>query len=318
MAKVSGALTTYQKVGTREDLWDKITDISPSETPVLNLLGRRNVTAEQWSWLTDKLPAPDRNNARVDGFELERRLITQPARVFNTTQISSQDATVSGSAGATTAAGRASEMGRAMTRASRSLKTDMEAIALSLQARNDGEDDGAPTARRTRSILHFITTNVRLGVGGAVPTSPTAAATAGTPRDFTRDMLRQSMTAAFKSGARPRYLVCGPENRVKVSGFTAVNPQVRQEVDADELKLGGVTVVATDFGGLTVVPALNIEERNAVLLDNQYARIAFQRAPVQSEMAKIGDAETRMIVTEWGIQVDNADAHARISDLTEV
>jgi hypothetical protein len=51
------------------------------------------------------------------------------------------------------------------------------------------------------------------------------------------------------------------------------------------------------------------------LLDPEYARIGFYRNFTQKPLGVIGDAETRMILAEWGLQVDNEKAHGAIFDL---
>jgi hypothetical protein len=44
--------------------------------------------------------------------------------------------------------------------------------------------------------------------------------------------------------------------------------------------------------------------------------VAFYRNFAQTEIAKIGDADTRMLTAEWGLEVSNEAAHAAIFDLT--
>jgi hypothetical protein len=75
-------------------------------------------------------------------------------------------------------------------------------------------------------------------------------------------------------------------------------------------------VYASDFGDIKVVPTRFNRERTALLLDPEYAKVAFFRNFQQEEIAKIGDADTRMIVAEWGLEVSNEAAHAAIYDLT--
>ena len=53
-----------------------------------------------------------------------------------------------------------------------------------------------------------------------------------------------------------------------------------------------------------------------LLLDPEYARLAFFRNFRQYPIAKIGDAESRMIVVEWGTQVDNGLAHIVFNGIT--
>ena len=76
-------------------------------------------------------------------------------RQNNVTQISERDATVSGTQEESDAAGKGSEMAHQMALASKVLKSDMETILCSRQARNDGNDTG-PTARTTEAFSHWV------------------------------------------------------------------------------------------------------------------------------------------------------------------
>jgi DNA-directed RNA polymerase subunit F len=51
------------------------------------------------------------------------------------------------------------------------------------------------------------------------------------------------------------------------------------------------------------------------MLDPQYARVAYLRPFHSWEPGKIGSADTRVIEVEWGLQVDNEKAHAKIADV---
>ena len=90
--KVKNAFTTYSAQGNREDLSDKIYNIDPFDTPVVSMAARRTVKNRQFDWQTENLPVVDLANARVEGFELDRRAPTPTIRRSNVTQISSRDA----------------------------------------------------------------------------------------------------------------------------------------------------------------------------------------------------------------------------------
>jgi hypothetical protein len=53
-----------------------------------------------------------------------------------------------------------------------------------------------------------------------------------------------------------------------------------------------------------------------LMLDTEYARFAFYRNFGQSNIAKIGDAETKLLTVEWGTQVDNGLAHIVFNGIT--
>ena len=311
MAKVTNAFDTYTAKGNREDLSNIIYNISPTDTPIMSSIGRRNITNVTFDWQTEALPNVDTANAYEEGFELSRSAATATVRVSNIAQISKRDATVTGSQQAANAAGKADEMARQMSISAKALKRDMESIMSQNQAKVVGN---VTTPRKTRALEHWLTTNVTRGATGAAAASDTAAMTDGTQRAFQEPLLKAILQTAYTNGAEPSIIVVGPVNKVKLSDFTG-RSQARQNVSATTIQQA-VSVYASDFGDLKVVPSRFTRERTALLLDPEYAKVAFYRNFQQTEIAKIGDADTRMITAEWGLEVSNEAAHAAIFDLT--
>ena len=311
MAKVTNAFDTYTAKGNREDLSNIIYNISPTDTPIMSSIGRRNITNVTFDWQTEALPNVDTANAYEEGFELSRSAATATVRVTNIAQISKRDATVTGSQQAANAAGKADEMARQMSISAKALKRDMEAIMSQNQAKVVGN---VTTPRKTRALEHWLTTNVTRGATGAAAASDTAAMTDGTQRAFQEPLLKAILQTAYTNGAEPSIIVVGPVNKVKLSDFTG-RSQARQNVSATTIQQA-VSVYASDFGDLKVVPSRFTRERTALLLDPDYAKVAFYRNFQQTEIAKIGDADTRMLTAEWGLEVSNEAAHAAIFDLT--
>lgn len=311
MAKVTNAFETYQAKGNREDLSNIIYNISPTDTPIMTAIGRRNVSNVTFDWQTESLPAVDAANAMEEGFELSRSTSTATVRQNNVSQISKRDATVSGSQQSANSAGRADEMAHQMAMASKALKRDMETILSGKQAKNAG---ASGTARTTRGIEHWITTNASRGTSGAAAASDTAAMTDGTQRAFTETLLKSVLQTAYTNGAEPTVIVVGPVNKMKISDFTG-RSSARQNVAAERIQQA-VTVYASDFGDLKVVPSRFSRERTALLLDPEFAKVAFYRNFQTTDMAKVGDADTKMVLAEWGLEMSNEAAHAAVFDLT--
>ncbi len=311
MAKVTNAFETYQAKGNREDLSNIIYNISPTDTPIMSAIGRRNVSNVTFDWQTEALPAVDSANAMEEGFELSRTAATATVRQSNVTQISKRDATVSGSQQSANSAGRADEMAHQMAISSKALKRDIETILSGKQAKNAGSSG---TARTTRSLEHWLSTNASRGSGGAAAVSETAAMTDGTQRAFTETLLKNVLQTAYTNGAEPTVIVVGPVNKMKLSDFTG-RSSARQNVSAERIQQA-VTVYASDFGDLKVVPSRFSRERTALLLDPEYAKVAFYRNFQTQDIAKVGDADTKMILAEWGLEMSNEAAHAAVFDLT--
>lgn len=320
MAKVAQAFTTYNAQANREDLSNAIYNIDPFDTPVMSAARRRNAKARTFDWQTENLPTVDTNNAQVEGFELERTASQPTIRLSNVTQISKRDATVTGSQEASDPAGKSSEMGHQMALKSKVLKSDMEAIACSRQARNDGDD---ATARRTESIPHWIARGRdRNNVQGAavvgvkdsatapLPISATgafAAVPGGEQTALTEKSVNDAMEIAYNNGANPSLLILPPGIRRTVSTFKG-RDTTQVMVGKTEV-IATVDVIATDFGRIKVIPSRWLPSDIGLLIDPQYLAFAFFRNFRQFPLAKIGDAETRCILSEWGIEMRNPMAH---------
>jgi hypothetical protein len=319
MPQIAGAFTTYQAKANREDLSNSIYNIDPFDTPIMSLSRRRNAKNRSFDWQTENLPNVDPNNAQIEGFQLVASVGTPTVRLTNVTQISKRDATVSGSQEASDAAGKGSEMGHQMALASKVLKSDMETIMSSRQARNDGADPGTP--RNTEAICHWIArAKDRTGaVNGAIApgtitagvpvlsTDPFPAIIAGSQVALTETMVNDSMQKAYTNGAHPDKLILPPAIRRTVSTFKGRSATMVQ-VGSTEV-VSTVDVIATDFGRVMVMPSLWMPSDTGLLLDPDFLATAFFRNFNTQLLAIVGDARTRMIVVEWGVEMRNPIAH---------
>lgn len=318
MAKVTNAFTTYNAVGNREDLSNAIYNIDPFDTPVMSAIRRRNVKNRIFDWQTEHLPLVDGNNAQQEGFLLANSAATPTVRLNNVTQISKRDASVSGSQEEVDAAGKGSEMAHQMALISKVLKSDMEFITCSRQARVDG-DDTTPTARKTEALPHWIARAVDrfaaagttvAGVLTGIPVLSTdawSAVAGGSQVSITEVMVNDAMQAAYQNGASPTMMILPPGPRRTISSFTGRS--TTQVLVGKTEVVSTVDILATDFGRIKVMPSRWVPTDLGLLLDPDYAAVSYFRAFRQYLLARVGDAETRMIVAEWGIEMRNPLAH---------
>ena len=316
MPKVANAFTTYDAKGNREDLSNSIYNIDPFDTPILSMARRRNVKARTFDWQTEFLPVVDPNNAQIEGFELVRSASTPTVRLSNVTQISKRDATVTGSQEASDAAGKGSEMGHQMAMASKVLKSDIETILSSRQARADGADG---VARKTEAIAHWLgratdkasaPAGAVIGVTAGLPvlaTDPFAAVAGASQVAITEVMVGDAMQKAFTNGAKPDQLVVPPAIKRTISTFEGRG--ISQVLVGKTEVVATVDVIATDFGRIKVMPSLWMPGDTSLLLDADYIAVGYFRNFRQLQIAKIGDAETRVILAEWGVEMRNPLAH---------
>jgi hypothetical protein len=337
MAQYTNTFSSYDAVGNREDLSDIIYNIDPFDTPIMSSIGRRNLTNRVFDWQTEQLPALALNNARPEGDEVlgVAGLSPQTAgnasitgadanvatvRLSNATQISYRTATVSGTQEVVDGAGRGSEMAHQMALKSKALKRDIEATLSQNQEQNNGSDS---TPRKSRALEHWIQTNKDTGPSYSF-VDPVTALTDGNNanRDLTEARVKDVLQLAFTNGGEPSLMVVGPFNKRVVSNFRGRNSSGSTPVAQITANVGKNTVVQsvsvyeTDFGSLKVIPSRWVRERTVLLLDPEYARIGFLRNFTSQTLAKTGDHDARMILAEWGLQVDNERAHAKIADIT--
>jgi len=314
MAIVTNTFTSHDGVGIRESLADVIANISPEEVPFQSNVGSENVANTYFEWQTDSL-ASTSTTAVIDGDDVSSFDATSATtRVGNYTHIRRRTTIVADNFSALDVAGKNDELSYQIAKRGKELKRDIEAV---LTANNAQVAGNSSTARETGGLGAWIASNANAGTGGALATgNGTTARTDGTQRDFTETMLKDAMQQAFVSGGQPSILMVGPHNKTVVSGFAGIAAQRYQAPsDAPTTIIGAADVYLSDFGTLNVVANRFSRERDAWLLDPEYASVCYLRPIQQVELAKTGDAEKRMVIAEFGLKVLNEAAHAVVADL---
>jgi hypothetical protein len=311
MPKVTNAFTTFQAKGNREDLADAIFNIDPVDTVFLSMSDTRSISNVMFDWQTEKLPAVNANNAQIEGFVLSRAPATPTVRINNVAQISERDATVSGTQEAADAAGKSGEMSHQMALSGKALKRDMETILLSGHPYGAGVDD--TTGRTTRGLEHWITTHASYGATGANPVSPTAPITPGTARAFTEALLADTIQGTYDGGGEPDHLLMGSYIKRVFSTFTGRHDS-RRTVDTDEI-VAAVDFYVSDFGEMKAYPSRWITPSTVIGWDPNFTKVAYYRKMDRIDIGTIGDATTKLILSEYGLQCSNEAAHFKIADL---
>jgi hypothetical protein len=317
---VTNAFTTYNTAANREDLSNAIYNIDPFDTPVMSAIKRRNVKNRTFDWQTEHLPLVQLNNAQLEGFQLVQTAATPTVRVNNVTQISKRDASVSGSQEESDAAGKGSEMAHQMALVSKVLKSDMESILCSRQARSqDTVGNYTTTPRTTESFTHWLgravdknnAVNAAIAPGTittGVPVLSTDVWVApATPVSITEQMLGDAMQQSYTNGGSPSLWIVPPGPKRTISTF--VGRSTTQVLVGKTEVVSTIDIIATDFGRIKVMPTRWNPVDVGLLIDPGYAALSFFRAFRQYLMARVGDAETRMIVVEWGVEMRNPLAH---------
>lgn len=318
MAVPTNTFLTFSAVGNREDLLDKITNISPTDVPFTSMIEETTAQGTFHEWQTDSL-ATAAGNAQLQGDDVTFAAASPTVRAGNRTQISRKEVIVSGTQEAVDKAGRNSEIVYQMSKRRDELKRDKEFVLCSNQAPVTGNSSTAP---QLRPLCGWFATNVDRGSGGANGTT-SAAATDGTQRALTLAMVTTAQQNAWTQGGKPGFLMCGPKQRGNLTTlfggaatkFYAVeDKKMTATIQAFEGDFGLVKVVTNRFvrGGQTGA------DREIFLLDPSLWAVSYLkgRKMVTKDLAATGDNEKGMVLTEYTLEARQEAGNAIVADLT--
>jgi hypothetical protein len=317
MAIVTNTFTTFDAKGIREDLSNIITNIAPEDVPYQSNIGRESISNSLFEWQTDTL-ASAAANKQIEGDDVSSfDSVTATVRLQNYAQISRKTIVLSATEEVVNKAGRRSELAYQIAKRASELKRDQEFTMLNGAVAAAGSTS---VARGTASLGAFIKTNVDKQTDGTNPsytTLPNSARTDGTVRTFTETILKNVIQQVWTSGGTPKVLMVGPVNKQRVSGFSGIASS-RYNInggDRPATLIGAVDIYVSDFGQVSVIANRFQRERDAWVLDPEYAKMTMLRPYQQVELAKTGDAEKRMLLVEWGHKVLAENAHGLAADL---
>lgn len=320
MAVNTNTNETYDVSTIREDLQDALISISPTDTPFMTAIGRKSVDNTYFEWGVVELAAADSANRVVEGESAPGNdAATNAVRQANYTQISDKVVEVSDTANAVTGAGNAQTTAKQVAYRLKELKRDMETMLTDNVAASAG---ASGTARQTAGLPAFLRTNADRGVGGADGTTSgagtagyvDAAATDGTQRTVTEALLKSVIASCWDEGAEPSVVLCGSSQKQTISTFTG-NATKYKDI-SDKTLSAAIDVYVSDFGELTIVPSRFSRSRDVLVLDPNYARVAYLKPTTQKELARTGHSERRLISVEFGLQIDNEAAHGVVADVS--
>lgn len=320
MAIKANTFTSYSTIGTREDLSDVISMISPTDTPFMTMAGKgKPADNTYFEWQQDALDAVDTANARLEGEDYDSaglQAVTPTVRVGNYCQISAKTIILSGTQQRVKKAGRKSELAYQIAKRSSELKRDMEAILLSNQAAVAGN---STTARKTGSLLAFVKANDAFGATGASPvytTVPNAARTDGTQRNITELLFKSVLQLVYASGGTAKVAMLGPINKANFSAFAGI-AQTRFDVKTAQPSsiIATADVYVSDFGKLSIMPNRWQRERDCHVLDPEMFSISYLRPFFTEDLAKTGDADKKLLIAEYGLRVENEAGLGLLADL---
>ncbi len=317
MTVPTNTVLTFSAVGNREDLLDKITNISPTDVPFQTMAGTATTNGVFHEWQTDALAAAAQN-AQLQGDDVTFAAAAPTARVGNRTQISRKEVIVSGTQEAVDKAGRNGEVVYQMSKRRDELKRDKEFVLLSNQAPVTGNSATAP---QLRPLCGWITTNVDRGTGGANGTA-SAAATDGTQRALTLAMVTTAQQNAWTQGGKPGILLTGPKQRGVLTTVMG-NAATKFYAVEDKTMVSTIQAFEGDFGMVKIMTDRFVRggqtgaDREIFLLDPDLWAVAYLkgRKMVTKDLGDTGDNSKGFVLTEYTLEALQEAGNAIIADL---
>ena len=298
MATFTGVMKTYDLVGKREDVEDIIYDISPTETPFLSSIGSSKAKATVHQWQQDELAAVAAN-AVVEGAAAGTASQEDTTIKTANTQIFKKVVEVSGTSQAIGLYGRADELARLVAKKGKELKRDIEHAMVG--AGQAGTAGNGSTARQLTSAQNQIAAGV--------------TNTSGSNRAFTETILLDVMQKVFTAGGNPNQLQVTPSHSLIVAGFAASSGRTR-DFGTQKKVVNAVDLYVSPFGEVAVVPNRFLQANSALVLDTEYWSRAVLRPMQTVVLAKDGDSDKRMMLTELTLVCENDKASGLANFLT--
>jgi hypothetical protein len=316
----------------REDVMNKIWDISKVPLPFTDSIGSDSATNEYKEWTLDSLASPDLTNARVDGADASGNNTATGSRVGNHHQISDKVVRVSFRANASNTIGRTKEISYQVMRRQQELRRDVEAISLSNQA--SVADNGDAVAGKAGGLPSWLVTNhatggtaggFNTGTGLTVARTPTAA------RALTETLVRDTVESIYNNGGDPTIMMTIPSVIRKFSEYLFTSSARVATLMSDQGKtaeaataLGSVNVFVTDFGTLKLVPnrlqqkhvdSGVIQVADVFIYDPAYLAMCYLQGYRTEDLAKTGTSEVKQMCVDWTLVVNTEKAHGMIGDI---
>jgi hypothetical protein len=310
---------TYAYTTIRENLEDVVYELSPTETPIFQAVGRKGEFENTYhEWSTVVLATANADNKVIEGDDVTADAAYAATRLGNYAQLMQKVAAVSDTQQKVKSAGGITRMAKQVLYHTQALKRDMEKRMLANKAAAAG---GAGTARETAGILGFLATNVDRGASGTNPTLsgtttgyPNAAAGAGTARAFTESLLAGVLQSVWTNGGNANMIVVGGFNKRVASTFSGNSSRFKKA--EDKKVIASIEVYEGDFGQLQIVPSRQADATAALILDTDMVDIGWLQPMSNTALAKNGHSDRRMVWAEWGVIIGNERAHGVVADLT--
>jgi hypothetical protein len=307
-------MASYYQVGRKEDVSDIITNISPTKTPFLTLIGTEGIHNIVHQWQEDSLIAASGSNAAIEGADAPNAVQNATVLRNNTTQILTKTAKVTGTADVVKLYGRDRELAYQLGMRSAELKRDLETSLVGVnQAAVTGSDGVARSmasygAMVDPSVVYWVN-----ATGGALGGS---SGTAGALReDIVVDIAQQ----LYIDGAEPNTVMVKPSDAMIVASWqNQSTPYGRTKFvqNGEKNIVNVVDVYESAYGSLKVVMNRFLLTSTALVFEPTMWKRLVLRNWFRETLAKTGDSTNVQIIGEFSLKHRNFKASGMAVNLT--
>lgn len=320
MAATVAASKAYDLSGgaLREDLSDIIYDITPMDAWFMSHAARGTAKSTTHEWLSDTLVAASATNAAIEGDAFSATARTLPSRLKNYTQISTKSFEVTGTAQKVDNAGMRELLGYHTARAGKELKRDMESAMLGNSPASAGS---SVSARVSGGVPNWIYSANHIKLTGqtvwstTAPVSgfPTATIPGASTTAYTETDLKAQLSQAWSCGGEVDTILCNASTYNTISGFTGLATRFRDVGSKQQAQIiGAADVYVSAFGSHNIQLSRYILSASCYTLDMKTWAVDYLRPFQTMEIAKIGDAERRMLLSEWTLRCNAPLANTKV------
>ncbi len=319
MTATVAASKSYEHLGVtiREDLEDMINDITPEDFWFQSRIERGKAKSTLHEWLTDARNAPAQN-AIIEGDSFAAVARPVPARLKTYMQISKKDFEVTGTQRAVDNAGMADMLGYHTAKSGLELRSDIEKIMLGNYISTAGSSTAARTTGSTE-VYSYLNNHIKMSIQTTattpVPVSGLGQAVVdGTATTMNETEFKSALQQAWSSGGTTDVICVGPTLYNSISNFTGLATRFRDVGSKQQAQIiGAADVYVSAFGSHQIKLSRYCRSTTVQFFDmSSWKKVTLR--PIESvEISKIGDADRRAIITEWGLVCKTPTANTKIT-----
>lgn len=287
--------TSFDAVGAKEDVSDKISRLATTKTPMQTLIGTDKIKNKSHQWHEDDL-ASVKVNAKVEGADAVLEAVTPTEERSNVTQIFSTAYAISGSVDAIDFHARASEAARVTANRMAEVKRDLEhALVGTKQIAVTGN---SATPRQMAGVQALIDSG-NIVLTGAVGTA------------ITENKLFDALQTLYTVSSDPSHVMVTPTDARVIASFASAAGRERDLGTGTKL-VNYIELIQSPFGQVKVVQNQFLAAGDTLVFSPENWKLLVLRPWFRETLAKTGDSTKMQIIGEFSLRHDNFKASALV------